>query len=98
MHIFFLLKTSSKSIDDLKLEIAHQQTNLNRLKISVEQAQVAMQEALEQNTPDLALPKRLTPNSLPLQLPPIPKNRSRNCRMFSCFDHSRYVIHKAPTI
>ncbi|KAF7284163.1 hypothetical protein GWI33_022414 [Rhynchophorus ferrugineus] len=83
------LQTFSKNIDDLKLEIAHQQTNLNRLKISVEQAQVAMQEALEQNTPDLALPKRLTPNRLPLKLPPIPKNRSMNCRMFSCFDHSR---------
>ncbi|XP_030754970.1 exostosin-3 [Sitophilus oryzae] len=83
------LQTYSKNIEELKTELAHHQTNLNRLKISVEQAQVAMHEALEQNTPDLALPKKLTPDSLPHILPPIPRNRSRNCRMFSCFDHSR---------
>lgn len=83
------LQTYSKDIEDLKLELAHQQTNLNRLKISVEQAQVSMHEALQQNTPDLALPQRLTPDVLPSTLPPIPRNRSRNCKMFSCFDHSR---------
>lgn len=68
-----------------------QQTNLNQLKISVEQAEMAMHEALQQNTPDLALPQRLVPNELPSKLPAIPKNQSRNCRMFTCFDHSRYV-------
>lgn len=83
------LQTYNRNIDALKAELAHQQTNLNRLKISVEQAQVAQREALQQNTPDLALPKRLTPDSLPSILPPPPKNLSANCRMFSCFDHSR---------
>ncbi|CAG9772017.1 unnamed protein product [Ceutorhynchus assimilis] len=83
------LQSYSKNIEDLKLELAHQQTNLNRLKMSVEQAEVAMHEALQQNTPDLALPQRLLPNELPPKLPAISKERSRNCRMFSCFDHSR---------
>lgn len=83
------LQSYSKNIEALKAELAHQQTNLNRLKISVEQAQVAQREALQQNTPDLALPNRLTPNELPPILPALPKNLAVNCRMFSCFDHSR---------
>lgn len=78
-----------KQIEELKQELSHQQTNLNRLKISVEQAQVAQKEALQQNTPDLALPKRLTPDILPPNLPAIPKYFSKRCRMFNCFDHSR---------
>lgn len=53
------LQSYTRNIESLKSELTHQQTNLNRLKISVEQAQVAQMEALQQNTPDLALPKRL---------------------------------------
>lgn len=83
------LQAYTKNIEQLKFELSHQQTELNRLKISVEQAQVAQKEALEQNTPDLALPKRLTANQLPAIFPMLPKNLARNCRMFSCFDHSR---------
>lgn len=83
------LQTYSKNIEQVKIELIHQQTELNRLKISVEQAQVAQREALQQNTPDLALPKRLTANELPPILPVIPRNLAKHCRMFSCFDHSR---------
>ncbi|KAF2881360.1 hypothetical protein ILUMI_24803 [Ignelater luminosus] len=83
------LQAYTKNIEQLKFELSHQQTELNRLKISVEQAQVAQKEALEQNTPDLALPKRLTANQLPAIFPMLPRNLARNCRMFSCFDHSR---------
>lgn len=83
------LQTYAKNIEELKAELLHQQTNLNRLKISVEQAQVAQREALQQNTPDLALPNRLMPNEVPPILPALPKDLATNCRMFSCFDHSR---------
>lgn len=83
------LQTLTKSIDQVKAELIHQQTDLNRLKISVEQAQVAQREALQQNTPDLALPKKLTANEYPSILPPVNQNVAQNCRMFSCFDHSR---------
>lgn len=83
------LQSYSRNIESLKTELSHQQMNLNRLKISVEQAQVAQREALQQNTPELALPKRLTADHLPTYLPPLPMNLARNCRMFSCFDHSR---------
>lgn len=83
------LQSYTRNIETLKSELAHQQTNLNRLKISVEQAQVAQMEALQQNTPDLALPKRLMVNELPPKLPFPTRNAAKNCRMFSCFDHSR---------
>lgn len=83
------IQSYTKNIDKLKMELNHQQTELNRLKISVEQAQVAQREALQQNTPDLALPKRLVPNQLPAILPPISKDNIKNCKMYTCFDHSR---------
>ncbi|KAL3281906.1 hypothetical protein HHI36_005111 [Cryptolaemus montrouzieri] len=83
------IQSYMKSIEELKQELAHQQTNLNKLKISVEQAQVAQREALEQNTPDLAPPKRLIPQEVMEELKVPSKKQSRICRMFSCFDHSR---------
>lgn len=83
------LQLYTKNIEQVKGELLHQQTDLNRLKISVEQAQVAQREALQQNTPDLALPKRLTYNEYPEVLTAISRRASQNCRMFSCFDHSR---------
>lgn len=83
------IQSYTKNIDQLKAEMVHQQTELNRLKISVEQAQVAQREALQQNTPELALPHRLVPNNLPEINLPVPALKSTHCRMFSCFDHSR---------
>lgn len=87
--LLFEIQTCTKNIEELKQELTHQQTNLNRLKISVEQAQVAQREALQQNTPDLALPKRLTANEFPPILPSLSPPLTKFCRMFSCFDHSR---------
>lgn len=82
----------TKHIDQSKIDLYHQQTELTRLKISIEQAQVAQREALEQNTPELALPKRFVPNQLPPVLPAVSRQQARSCRMFSCFDHSRCSI------
>lgn len=83
------LTSYARHIDQLKQDLLHQQTELNRLKISVEQAQVAQREALIQNTPELALPLRLTADSIPSNQVPISKNLARSCQMYSCFDHSR---------
>lgn len=66
-----------------------QQTDLDRLKISVEQAKLAQQEAVQRNTPELALPKILLPNKVPQKNDQIPLFASRACTMSSCFDHSR---------
>lgn len=78
-----------KSIEELKQELTHQQTNLNKLKISVEQAQVAQREALEQNTPDLTLPFKLLPQDVMEERSFPSPSQSKYCRMFKCFDHSR---------
>lgn len=83
------LQQYAHNIEQLKAELVHQETELNRLKMSVEQAQVAQREALERNTPELALPRRLTVNRLPLIYPSPPKRVAASCRMFTCFDHSR---------
>ncbi|XP_020281923.1 exostosin-3 isoform X2 [Pseudomyrmex gracilis] len=79
----------TQKIDELKQELLHQQTDLDRLKISVEQAQVAQREAVERNTPELALPKRILINSLPVV---ISSTDPRSCRMYNCFDHSRCAL------
>ena len=79
----------TQKIDELKQELLHQQTDLDRLKISVEQAQVAQREAVERNTPELAPPKRILMDSVPVILPnAVP----HSCRMYNCFDHSRCAL------
>ncbi|XP_067014507.2 exostosin-3 isoform X4 [Anabrus simplex] len=79
----------TQRIDELKQELLHHQTELERLKISVEQAQVAQREAVQRNTPDLALPKRLLPSLPPATLAAQPRGSGSACRMHNCFDHSR---------
>lgn len=79
-------------IDELKQELSRQQTELNRLKISVEQAQVAQREAVLRNTPELALPHALYPNSLPKANKPVSPSESSKCKLSTCFDHSRCSI------
>lgn len=78
----------NQKIDELKQDLLRQQTELERLKISVEQAQVAQREAVQRNTPELALPIALLPSKIPKYQRPVAK-LSQNCRMHSCFDHSR---------
>lgn len=79
----------NQRIDELKQELLRQQTELDRLKISVEQAQVAQREAVLRNTPELALPKPLYSTVIPKYSSPIPYKMSMNCKMSTCFDHSR---------
>ncbi|XP_012160815.1 exostosin-3 isoform X2 [Ceratitis capitata] len=77
----------NNKIEDLKQELLREQTELERLKISVEQAQVAQREAIQRNTPDLALPRTLYPNTLPRKMPTT--SFEVTCEMHNCFDHSR---------
>lgn len=50
---------------------------------------MAQREATLRNTPDLAPPRKILPSRIPEELPFPPLMSSHNCRMFSCFDHSR---------
>lgn len=79
----------NQKIDEIKQDLLRQQTELDRLKISVEQAQVAQREAVQQNTPDLALPNPMYIDKLPTQNPSATHAESANCKMSTCFDHSR---------
>ncbi|XP_053964618.1 exostosin-3 [Anastrepha ludens] len=79
----------NQKIEDLKQDLLREQTELERLKISVEQAQVAQREAVQRNTPDLALPRTLYPNVLPRKMAGIIAPAGINCEMHNCFDHSR---------
>ncbi|GLG98438.1 Exostosin-3 [Gryllus bimaculatus] len=79
----------TQRIEELKQELARQQNDLERLKISVEQAQVAQREAAQRNTPDLAPPKQILPSQAPAVLSPISPSYATHCRMHNCFDHSR---------
>lgn len=75
----------TQRIDELKQELMRQQAELERLKISVEQAMVSQREAILRNTPELALPKQLYPESVPTVIREAPVNV---CSM-NCFDYSR---------
>lgn len=86
------ISSYNAKIDELKQELLRQQTELNRLKISVEQAQVAQREAVLRNTPELALPSAIFPNALPKIKKPPAFNEFGRCKMSSCFDHSRCSI------
>ncbi|CAO1401237.1 unnamed protein product [Diamesa serratosioi] len=86
------ISSYNQKIDELKQELLRQQTELNRLKISVEQAQVAQREAVLRNTPELALPRPLYPDSFPKTNKPAPMAESIRCKMSTCFDHSRCSI------
>lgn len=79
----------NQKIDELKQDMLRQQSELERLKISVEQAKVAQREAVQRNTPELALPRALHPSSLPAYHTPIPARSTSLCTMNQCFDHSR---------
>lgn len=79
----------NQKIDEIKQDLLRQQTELDRLKISVEQAQVAQREAVQRNTPELALPKPILVGHVPEQNPSISFHESSKCKMSTCFDHSR---------
>lgn len=79
----------NQKIDELKQDTLRQQSELERLKISVEQAKVAQREAVQRNTPELALPRSLHASSLPAKFPSISAKAAALCTMNQCFDHSR---------
>ncbi|KAH8300076.1 hypothetical protein KR044_009525, partial [Drosophila immigrans] len=79
----------NQKIEELKQELLREQTELERLKISVEQAQVAQREAVQRNTPELALPRTLLPSALPRKMNAVSSGIASACKMHNCFDHSR---------
>lgn len=83
----------SQRVEDLKAEYSHQQIELERLRLSVEQAQYAQKEMLEKNTPQISAPRRILPSAADSKIIPLPSvSVVRNCRMHLCFDFSRCSV------
>ncbi|EEB17816.1 conserved hypothetical protein [Pediculus humanus corporis] len=78
--------------EEVKNEILHQQMELERLKISVQQAEVAQREAIQRNTPELALPLTLYSNEIPKTVDYKLKEGLEFCQMHNCWDYSRCSI------
>ncbi|XP_015365982.1 PREDICTED: exostosin-3 [Diuraphis noxia] len=83
------LASNHKKIEDSKAELIRQEAELDKLKISVKQAQVAENEAIIQNSPNLAPPTIILPKNPPSFIP-LSVNTRYTCRnMKNCFDYSR---------
>jgi len=85
----------NRKIDEMKVESSRHHYEMERLKNSINQAKLAVQELAERNTPDLLPPLRLTAldapqNSVPILLPV--KSGGSQCDMARCFDWSRCPI------
>ncbi|XP_042902881.1 exostosin-3 [Parasteatoda tepidariorum] len=80
----------TQRMEDLKVDYSRQQVDLDRLRISVEQAQYAQKEVQEKNTPFIGAPKRILPSlDDNIHMPPSTLKGIRNCKNFLCFDYSR---------
>lgn len=76
-------------IEELKNEAGRKVIDLDRIKLSISQAEVAHLEILERNQPELRLPAKLEPNPL-IDILPMPNHDvESNCSIYSCIDFSR---------
>lgn len=80
---------ASAKADNVKAEYARATAELQRLRVSADQARLAQLEAIRRDSPELAPPTQILPSQPPPVLSPIDINSEIHCRMFSCFDHSR---------
>ncbi|KAF2347058.1 Exostosin-like [Trinorchestia longiramus] len=77
----------------LRQEEVRMNTELDRLKSSVDQAMIAQKELFEKNMPDIVAPHRITAtHENNVVLPPLSPSQVSDCRMYNCFDHSRCSI------
>ncbi|GIY72237.1 exostosin-3 [Caerostris extrusa] len=80
----------TQRMEDLKVDYTHLQVELDRLRVSVEQAQYAQREAQQKNSPLISPPRRILPSLQDEVVLPAPDpRRIRSCRTHLCFDFSR---------
>ncbi|XP_028038241.1 exostosin-3 isoform X1 [Bombyx mandarina] len=80
---------ASSKADNAKAEYVRAAAELQRLRVSADQARLAQLEAIRRDSPELAPPIQIVPLQPPSILPSLSPSNEINCRMFSCFDHSR---------
>lgn len=80
---------ASAKTENLKAEHQRAAAELQRLRISGEQARIAQLETIRRDSPELAPPIQILPSKPPPALPSLSPSSELHCRMHSCFDHSR---------
>ncbi|XP_041973722.1 exostosin-3 [Aricia agestis] len=83
---------ASAKADSVKAEYSRATAELQRLRVSADQARLAQLEAIRRDSPELAPPIQILSSQPPNILPPIHRSAEIYCRMHSCFDHSRCSI------
>ena len=74
--------------DDLKAKATKETYELNKLRMSIEQAYAAQKELAERNTPELRPPLRIQANAKDNYLA-APFDNWQNCSMATCLDFAR---------
>ncbi|CAD0195447.1 unnamed protein product [Chrysodeixis includens] len=80
---------ASAKADSAKAEHLRAAAELQRLRVSADQARLEQLEAIRRDSPELAPPLQILPSRPPPVLPAIATTSEVHCRMFSCFDHTR---------
>ncbi|KAL4704835.1 hypothetical protein ACJJTC_001310 [Scirpophaga incertulas] len=80
---------ASAKADSAKAEHARAAAELQRLRVSADQARIAQLEAIRRDSPELAPPLQIRPSKPPPILKSINPSAEAHCLMFSCFDYSR---------
>lgn len=76
-------------IEELKNDALRKAMDLERIKLSISQAEVAHKEILERNQPELRLPARLSPEPFSPILPMPSQEEQSQCSIYSCIDFSK---------
>ena len=85
----FEISSLGMKIEELKVEAGRKAVELDRIKLSISQAEVAHLEILERNQPELRLPSKLVPSPA-IEILPMPTLEAEaNCSIYSCIDFSR---------
>jgi len=73
-------------VEELKTEVERKENDLEKIKLSISQAEVAHREILERNQPELGPPTQLRLNSLNDILPMPSSDEESHCSIYSCVD------------
>ena len=73
-------------VENLKTEVERKANDLERIKLSISQAEVAHREILERNQPELGTPAKISLKSLNDILPMPSSAEEPQCSIYSCVD------------
>jgi len=80
------ISSFGSKVEELKTEVERKENDLEKIKLSISQAEVAYREILERNQPELGLPAKLTLSSFNDILPMPSSDEQSLCSIYSCVD------------